>query len=70
MSKAKRTRKPLTVNLYRTKWLIAHNALFELAHANRNSKAPLLPEEKRIYTRYKKYLRELKDAPAIAKRPT
>lgn len=54
---------PQPVSLYRTRWLMAHNALHDMIHALQGGKQPALQK------RWRQYLKELKTAPQVACKP-
>jgi hypothetical protein len=59
--KAEKSPKP--ASLYRTRWLIAHNALHDVIYALQGGKYPALSK------RWRQYLKEQKTAPQVACKP-
>jgi hypothetical protein len=54
---------PNPASLYRTRWLIAHNAVHDMIHALQGEKQPAFQK------RWRQYLKEAKTAPQIACKP-
>lgn len=52
-----------SASLYRTQWLMAHNALHDVIHALQGGKQTALQR------RWRQYLKELKTAPLVVCKP-